>query len=161
MPPKSPDAGAGSRKSRREAPPTGQKPVEEPPSIVIAGTQALSHDVLPAATSSPPATEGAKASAPVSPVEQRSPRSKPMSSDDDDEKDDEYTKMLIKTEMDKRLREFKKEVVGEAVFQAAASSRKAMSEDEEEGLELIGKVIKLEEKLKMQEDIAWLMKKSD
>ena len=57
--------------------------------------------------------------------------------------------MLIKTEMEKRLREFKKEVVSEAVFQATASSRKAMSEDEEEGMELINRVIKLEEKLRM------------
>lgn len=36
-----------------------------------------------------------------------------------------------------------------------------MSEDEEEGLELIGRVIKLEEKQRMQKDIAALLKTTE
>lgn len=73
----------------------------------------MSHEVLPSTTS---AADGVKPSQPMTPKEYLSPKSGGNKSSDEDEKDDEYFKMLIKTEMDKRLREFKKEVVGEAVF---------------------------------------------
>ena len=74
--------------------------------------------------------------------------------------DDAYTIALIKTEMEKKLAEFRKTVVDEAVFAAQAGSRKAMDDVSSEGIEAIARVIRIDEKLKMMADIDELMKET-